>query len=45
MKRMMVRVARAIATAMRMASNKKGYNKGSKSDGDGNEGGRHQRGQ
>ncbi len=38
-KRAMARVARAIATAMRMASNKEGDGKGGKSDGNSNEGG------
>jgi hypothetical protein len=38
-KRVMVRVARAIATAMRMMSNKEGDDKGGKSDGNSNEGG------
>ncbi len=35
----------AMATAMRLAGNKEGKHKGSKSNGDGDEGGRQQRGQ
>ncbi len=38
-KRIMARVARAIATAMRMAGNKEDNGKGGKSNGEGNEGG------
>jgi hypothetical protein len=37
MKRAMARVARAIATVMRMVSNKEGNGKGGKSNGNGNE--------
>jgi hypothetical protein len=40
MERAMARAARAIAMAMRIVINKKGDDKGSKSSGDGNEGGR-----
>ncbi len=44
MKRVMARAARAMATAMRMVGNKEGNGMGGKSNGDGNEGSRQQRG-
>ncbi len=43
-KRAMARVARAIATTMRIAGDEEGNCKGGKSNGDGNEGGAQQRG-
>ncbi len=38
MKRARARVARAMATMMRVAGNKEGHGKGGKTDGDGNKG-------
>ncbi len=44
-KRAMVKMAGAIATAIRMVGNKEGNGKGGKGNGDGDEGGGRQRGQ
>jgi hypothetical protein len=44
-KRAIVKMARAIATAMRMVGDKEGNGKGGKGNGDGDEGGGRQRGQ